>query len=614
MNRAKAIRTSTRLVNFFLSNAVSANRPLSNQVTRYCLFTHPLSRQSRNCQFFNTHQKLYFSSKPNAIVELLLANDWSDELEQELEKSYPSLTHETVLYVLRKLDKNPEKASDFFIWVYQKSGFKPSSSVFSVMLRILVNKESMKQFWVTLRKMKEQGFCIDEETYLTILMVLKKAKMTSDSVALTKFYNKMLQENAMGIVVNKVVDIISESEWVGEVENKLGNLKVVVSDHFVISVLKELRNCPSKALKFFHWVGNGPDYEHNTVTYNAVARVLGRDVSIGEFWNILGEMKKLNHALDIDTYIKISRNFQKNKMMEDAVKLYELMMDSPYKPSVQNCSNLLRSLSAGDKPNLDLVFRVAKKYESTGHTLSKAIYDGIHRSLTSVGRFDEADEIVNTMKNAGYEPDNITYSQLVFGLCKMGKLEEACKVLDDMEAHGCKPDIKTWTILIQGHCAANEVDKALLCFSKMSEKDCEPDADLLDVLIDGFLNLKKIDGAYKLVVEMARKLRLSPWQATYKGLIEKLLGVGKLEEAMDLLRLMKTHNYPPFAEPFFQFISKSGTVEDAAEFLKALSLKEYPSLAVYLHVFQSFFQEEPESEIATSDQILKPISPTVLVK
>ncbi|KAF5743725.1 pentatricopeptide repeat-containing protein [Tripterygium wilfordii] len=405
----------------------------------------------------------------------------------------------------------------------------------------------------------------------------------------------MVQDNAMDDVVKKVVGVVLGADWNEEIEKELGEMSIVPSDNFVIRALKELRNYPDKALSFFRWVGCFPDYKHNSTTYNAIARVLGSKDSI-KFWSAVEEMKSSGHEMDIDTYIKISRQFQKHKMLEDAVKLYEFMMDSPFKPSVQDCGILLRIISRIDNPDLDLVFRVVKKYEASGYTLSKAIYDGIHRSLTSAGRFDEAENIIKVMRNAGYEPDNITYSQLVFGLCKAGRLEEACRVLDEMEAHGCIPDLKTWTILIQGHCAANEVDKGLMCLAKLIEKRCDVDADLLDVLINGFLQQKRIEGAYTMLVEMVKKMRVRPWQATYKLLIEKLLGVRKFEEAMELLLLMKKQNYPPFSEPFVPYISKFGTVEDAADFLKALTVKEYPSISTYLNVLESFLQEGRQSE------------------
>ncbi|CAI9304177.1 unnamed protein product [Lactuca saligna] len=170
---------------------------------------------------------------------------------------------------------------------------------------------------------------------------------------------------------------------------------------------------------------------------------------------------------------------------------YKHMMDSPYKPSIQHCSVLLKTIAGNISPNLDLVFRVVNKFEATGNSLSKSVYDGIYRSLTSVGQFDEAKKMMIAMKDAGYEPNNITYSQLIFGICKARRLEDAAKVLDEMQANGCNPDIKTWMILIKGHCLANEVDKALIIFANMIEKGCKADADLLDVLVHGLLSQNK---------------------------------------------------------------------------------------------------------------------------
>ncbi|GMP33876.1 hypothetical protein CsSME_00007002 [Camellia sinensis var. sinensis] len=587
MNRAKAILSSLRLANSLYSTRLPRNHSLNPQV--WTQFSH-LSPS------LSTRQTLFFSSQPSSILQLVLDNDSYKELEHKLSNTNPTLTHETVVYILKKLEKSPKKASNFFNWVSEKNGFKPSSAIYSLVLRIFANKESIKQFWATINKMEELGFYIDETTYLTILGVLRNSKMATDATAWTQLYNRMAKENDLNGVVKKVVQVVTQSDWCGEVERELGEMKISVSDDLLLTVLKDLRGYPLKTLRFFKWVSECLGFEHNSVTYNAIARVLGQGDSIAEFWSTVREMKGLGHEMDIDTYIKISRQFQKNKMLKDAVELYELMMDSPYKPLVQDCSVLLRTIAVSGSPDMDLVFRVVKKHEAAGNSLTKSNYDGIHRSLTSIGRFDEAEKIVEAMKNAGYEPDNITYSQLVFGLCKARRLEEACKVLDVMEASRCVPDLKTWTILIQGHCAANEVDKALFCFAKMMEKNFDADGDLLDVMISGFLSQNRIDGANKLLVEMVSKVHLRPWQATYKNLIQKLLEIKKLEEALNLLHLMKKHNYPPFPEPFVQYISKFGVVEDAVDFLKALTVKEHPSVSAYLHVFKAFFQEGRHSE------------------
>ncbi|XVF49328.1 hypothetical protein PTKIN_Ptkin04bG0002500 [Pterospermum kingtungense] len=595
MNRSKSILASLRFANWLLSTRVCSTPSFYSQVTCFSRFSSNLSFHPHSSRLLNTHQRLFFSTKPNSLLQLILTNDWSHELESELDKFNSALTHETVIYILKKLDKDPKKASNFFTWARKENGFNPNSSVYSFMLRILANKDTMKEFWITLREMKNQGFYLDEETYYTIHSCFKKNRMSSDVVALTHFYERMVEENAKDSIAQKVAGIILGDEWSDEIEKELDGKKIDLSDNLVIRVLKELRNYPRKGLKFFHWARNFSSYKHNTVTYNALLRVLARHDSIAEFWSVIAEMKGEGFEMDTDTYIKVSRNFQKYKMLDDAVKLYETMMDGPYKPSAQDCSLLLRSISGADIQDLNLVFRVVNKYEAAGYSLSKAIYDGIHRTLTRASKFDEAEKIMKAMKNAGCEPDNITYSQLVFGLCKARRLEEACKVLDEMEANGCSPDIKTWTILIQGHCDANRIDNALMCFAKM-QKNCDADADLLDVLVNGFINQNRVDGAYKLLVEMVNIVRLRPWQATFKTLIEKLLGKGKLEESMNLLKLMKQHNYPPYPEPFNQYISKFGTVEDAMEFLKALSMKEYPSIGSYLHVLKSFLEEGRHSE------------------
>lgn len=585
MARAKAIFTSLRLADSLLSaRAPPTARPYLTETARLCL---------DNPRSF-VIGKLFLSTRPSTVLELLSGSDWSAELETELDNLIPLPSHETAVYVLKKLNGDPGRASDFFSWVCKKDGFKGSATLYSLMLRVLATDGRMQGFWVTLGRMKERGFYLDEETYLTILGILKKDKKSNDAMALTHFYNRMIQDNAQDAAVKQVVRTVLEKGWSDEVERELQEMKFVLTDNFVIRVLKELRNHPLKAVKIFHWMGSCPGFAHGTITYNAAARVLARDDSIEEFWSIIEEMKGLNHDMDIDTYTKISRQFQKSKMMEDAVKLYEFMMDGLYKPSVQECSLLLRSLAG--RADMELAFRVLRKFESTGQSLPKTIYDGVLRCVTADGKLDLAEDIMEAMRKSGHAPDNITYSQLVFGLCKVRRLDEACNVLEKMEEEGCIPDIKTWTILIQGHCNANEVDKAFLIFAKMMERNVDVDADALDVLVNGFVTQNKIEGACKLITEMVHKFHVRPWQATYKHLITKLLAIRKLEEAMDLLREMKRQNHPPFPEAFMEYISKFGTVNDAVEFLKALSVKKYPSVNTYFNILQSFFKEGRDSE------------------
>ncbi|MFS7910868.1 putative tetratricopeptide-like helical domain superfamily [Helianthus anomalus] len=584
MNPTKRLLSSLRLANSLYSTQLTR----AHQVTT--THSHPFH-----------HTKLFFSSNPQQTLDLILSQNWSNNLEQQLLNSRPNFSHESVIYVLKKLSKDPQKASNFFNFVVGQSGFEPSSQIYSLMLRVYANKDSIKQFWVMVHRMKEQGLFVDDQAYLLIVRDFKKLNMVSEVSVFTKFVNSMGKDNVVDDVVKEVVGVVVESDdsgWGNGVEERLKRMDFgfKLSDNFVLRVLKGLRTYPLKALGFFKWVSENFEFEHNAVTYNAILRVLGREESIEQFWNVFGEMKRDGYEMDLDTYLKITRLFQKRKMLEDAVELYERMMDSPYTPSGQDCGVLLRTIAGSSSPNLDLVFRVVKKFESKGNSLSKNVYDGIHRSLTSVGQFEEAEKIVLAMKDAGYAPDNITYSQLIFGLCKARKLEEAANVIDVMEQNACIPDVKTWTILIQGHCSANEVDKAVVFLANMIEKGCEADADLLDVLINAFLGQKKTISAYELLTEMVKSGGVKPWQATYKNLIQNLLSENKFDESLELLRLMKKHDYPPFSEAFIGYVSKHGSVDNALEFLKTSSFKQSPAVSAYQNMFQSLLDEGRELE------------------
>ncbi|KAF6137153.1 hypothetical protein GIB67_030917 [Kingdonia uniflora] len=348
---------------------------------------------------------------------------------------------------------------------------------------------------------------------------------------------------------------------------------------------------PFEGLGFFRWVEEDQEYKHNAVTYNGVVKVLGQEESIGEFWSMVKKMASEGHDLDIEAYIKVSRQLQDSNMMKDAVELYELMMDSQYKPPVNSFLVILRNLSIANTPDLSLVFRVVKKFEAMGNTLSKSEYDRIHRTLCNAGEFDKVEKIVETMRSAGFKPDNVTYSQLVFGLSKAKKLKEACKVLDEMEARGCVPNIVTWSYIIQGLLKAGEFDTALTSLKMMKVKECAADANLLGVLVHSLCSNERAKAAYTLFVEMVEKDDIKPQQTTYKHLIEILVGEGKLKEAFKLLTLMKDGSFPVFTKPFVSFISKRGTAKDACELLKVIRFTKFPPFIIYFQVVESFVKE-----------------------
>ncbi|KAG2603544.1 hypothetical protein PVAP13_5KG778000 [Panicum virgatum] len=505
---------------------------------------------------------------------------------------------EAVIYNIHNLSSDPSRA----LALFRRSaaaGQPVCSAAYNIMLRTLASDPSSAQrhFWPFLREMHEAGHSVDQGTYLAALASFKKASLSADYAALAAHYSKSREEAKGGTTTSAAAEAVLELDG-ADLHAKLGAIGLLpLTETAVSKVLRELRGHPTKALAFFRWSGRQQGYKHASVAYNAMARVLGREVSMPEFWDLIQEMKAAGVHVDIDTYVKLSRSFQNRHMLKEAVELYELMMDGPFKPAQNDGPLIIRRISLSPSPDLDLVNRVVTKFEAVWDKKTKMLFDGIHRALTSNGRFDEAAEVVQRMRAQGHQPDNVTYSQLVYGLCKARRLDDARKVFDQMEAEGCVPDLKTWTVLIQGHCAAGDVDTALQYLTEMIDNNLDADANLLDVMVRGLCGNQKVDAAYTLFVEMVDKAHLRPWQGTYKRLIDDLLRIKKLDEALALLRSMKVLRFPPFTEPFPPYIAKHGAVEDARDFLKALTvMNTCPAPAAYLHVLKSFFAEGRYSE------------------
>ncbi|KAF6137147.1 hypothetical protein GIB67_030911 [Kingdonia uniflora] len=382
---------------------------------------------------------------------------------------------------------------------------------------------------------------------------------------------KMVGASSKDATLKTVVKLILGSDWNDEVKLKLSDLKLSLSDNSVVSILSEFCKYPFKALEFFYWVQESQDFKHSAVTYNGIVWVLGKEESIEKFWILVKEMKSLGYDIDLETYRKVAKEFfvnqlvRSNKLIKDAVDLYELMMDSPYKPPIEYCSKLLRKISLLETPDLSLVDRVIKKSNEARDSFSKTEYDMVHRSFINAGKFDEAEKVLETMRNAGYAPDNFTLCQIVFGLFKAGKVEEACNKFDEMEAQGCVPDLRTRATLIQGLCSAGEVDKALACLMKTQKTYSGSVSEVVKLLVDHLCPNDKADIAYAFVVKMAEKTDFRPSRFTYETLIKKLLEEGKLEEAFNLLGMVINDSSQPILRPFISYISEKGTVDSAQE-------------------------------------------------
>ncbi|GLJ08698.1 hypothetical protein SUGI_0093880 [Cryptomeria japonica] len=362
--------------------------------------------------------------------------------------------------------------------------------------------------------------------------------------------------------------VVNQTEWSDKIETELSSLNIKLSNYIVLSVLRNLKQTPETALNFFNWASTKTEFSHTSSTYNAVIRILGQKSCIDQFWSIVAEMANEGHEIRNKTYREILGRFLDSNMVEDAVALFVLMMGSDKnKPSNLDCRIILHHLSSSGSPDIDLVYRVLETFENGNGKFNKETYDAVHRCLTMADRFDEAVGVMKTMEEAGFLPDNSTFSQLVFGLCKAGTLDEACRVLDAMKELGCTPNLKTWNILIDGHCKAGQIDQLLSYFELMVESGGSADGEVLDTLVKTLCSQNRIEDAHSFLCKMISNKGLKVSRGTFKELLQKLVSAERLQDAIKLSDLMLKQGFPAIVDPFYNLFARCGTVEGAVDFL-----------------------------------------------
>ncbi|MCD7470930.1 hypothetical protein HAX54_011167 [Datura stramonium] len=270
-----------------------------------------------------------------------------------------------------------------------------SSKVYNYMLGILGSNGLVREFWSVVE-----------------IMRVKKLK---------ELYGSELADNSARKFVLGFA-VICGNVWGDAVEKQL-RVKVEFSSELISMVLEKLECETNKALIFFRWIEESGLFKHNEQTFNAIARVFGREESSEKFWKLVDEMRTAGFEMERETYIR-------------------------------DCTFLLKKIVVNKELDLDLFSKVLRVFTESGNSLTGANLDAILKSLTSVDRFGECNKILKAMER-----------------CCGGKDKESNEFMNYIESTVSTPKSKTWTSLIEGYCEAGDLAKASDAFEMMVEKE-----------------------------------------------------------------------------------------------------------------------------------------------
>ncbi|RWW19108.1 hypothetical protein GW17_00016855 [Ensete ventricosum] len=506
-----------------------------------------------------------------------------DEIQAELESVDLSFNRETMDLVLRDL-KCVHSASE-------DGRVKLNSKSYNRMLQTLGDNGRSEEFWRVVGTMRKKGFGISKATYLSVSNSFREEKMEKDVNLLDEAYSLSSGRNEARTACRELCKILREEEPGEILRKKLGDIDDSLLSNLVTAVLESTRRRPEKALLFMEHVEKRSSLKIDGGVYNVMARILGRKDCINEFQDLLRKMRDQGHELELKTYIKVSHRFHQRKMIAEAADLYEFAMSGTVKPPPQDFLFLLKKIVASKDLDLDLITRVVRIFVDDGNSIKRLIFGVVLKSLRSVGRLGECDKVLKAMEQGGFAADSSAHDWVVIGLCDAGRSDGAFKYLDNIENEGYSLDVNTWTYLVKKHSVAGELGEALSCFKVMIERrGGENVGCAFEELMKGYCQKDKIKDAHKVLNEMVTKRNVKPWHSTYKFLIEVFINQGYLKESFSLLPLMKSHGIPLYIDPYIRYMSESGTVDDAMGFLKAMTVKEFPSRTVFMRIFETLLK------------------------
>ncbi|KAL2504784.1 Pentatricopeptide repeat-containing protein [Abeliophyllum distichum] len=388
---------------------------------------------------FSSSSELAEESKSTLDQAVLLTDIFSkpgksnEEIKIDLDSNNVGITHDLVLSVLENSTTDPDVAKKVFHWVLESESDKLSSKSKDMVCQ---RAPSIKVF----EKFEKDGLRYEVD---------KLKKLYSCGSAGCK------SSNAEEEVCWTVCNIVKQEVWGDDVEKQLRELNVEFSSNLVSEVLESFEVEPNKGLIFFRWIEESGLFKHNEQTFNAMARVLAREDYSEKFWRIVNEMRGAEYEMEKATYIKVLQQFVNSKMIKDAVDLYEFAMIGENKPSVHDCTFLLKKIVVSKELDMNLFSRVVSVFKANGNILTDANLDAVLKSMTSVGRIGECNKILKAMKESGYLPSGYLQNKIAFQLSSGGKTEEALEFMDNMEASGIADDYKAWVSSIEGYCVTS---------------------------------------------------------------------------------------------------------------------------------------------------------------
>ena len=223
---------------------------------------------------------------------------------------------------------------------------------------------------------------------------------------------------------------------------------------------------------------------------------------------------------------------------------------------------------------------ILSNYESAKSVLDEMKVAGIQPDevtystlMNKVDNYESAKFVLSEMKVAGIQPDEVTYSTL---MNKVDNYESAKSVLDEMKVAGIQPNDVTFNTLMN---KVDNYESAKSVLDEMKVAGIQPDEVTFNTLMNKVDNYESA----KSVLDEMKVAGIQPDEVTFNTLMNK---VDNYESAKSVLDEMKVAGIQPDEVTYSTLMNKADNYESAKSVLdemKAAGIQ--PNLLTYCTLF-----------------------------
>ncbi|XP_004504955.1 pentatricopeptide repeat-containing protein At2g17140 [Cicer arietinum] len=312
------------------------------------------------------------------------------------------------------------------------------------------------------------------------------------------------------------------------------------------------------------------------------------------------------------TFNLLLQSLCESNALDHALQLFDRMSEKGCHPNEFTVGILVRGFCRAGKTQQALEF-IDNKFCKN---VNRVVYNTLVSSFCKQDMNDEAEKLVERMRDQGLFPDVVTFNSRISALCRAGKVFEASRIFRDMQMDGelglPKPNVVTFNLMVKGFCqqgmmkeasslvetmkkAGNFVTlesyntwllgflrngkllEARLFLDEMVDNGVEPNIYSYNIVMDGLCRNHMMLDARRLMDLMVSN-GVCPDTVTYTTLLHGYCSKGKVFEAKAVLNEMIRKGCHPntyTCNTLLHSLWKEGRKSEAEEMLHKMNEKCY---------------------------------------